>query len=51
MSIVEEVEQAEKTVICQNCNTPRHVNIEGYVEKCPVCGNDGWNIFIAEQNP
>lgn len=32
-------------VACPNCGTPRHIDEEGYVEKCPNCGDDEWNIY------
>ena len=37
-----------KSVECGNCGIYRVVDDQWYVEECPNCGDDEWNIIEAE---
>jgi len=37
------------SVECPNCGVYRTVT-EANVERCPHCGDDGWNLFDVEEH-
>ena len=39
-----------RTIVCGNCGVERSVDLQGNVDECWNCGDDEFNIYVAEMN-